>query len=145
MKFNPFSLVFGTPKSEHPLLAFGMDFALDAMAHAGVNAQTATVAVQRTQVHTLSRIDSALEHHIATDVTIAPVKSAWFSSINWVALPTAVVSILAMFGIIVPSNVQDAGVHVYQGVVGAVCLFIFVKRTWFTHSLTSASVQGEMK
>lgn len=70
----------------------------------------------------------------------ANVKSSWRSGINWVAIPMAVSSILALFGIIVPPETQNAAVQVYEGVMAAGAIFVFVKRTFFTSSLTQASV-----
>lgn len=71
------------------------------------------------------------------DSKVVDVKSAWHSKINWVAVPTAILSFLAAVGLAPTDQIREIIMAV--GSIGTP-LVIWVMRTWFTQSVTKASV-----
>lgn len=66
------------------------------------------------------------------------VKSSWASKINWAQGVGLLATVLAMIGIDVPAEVQA---QIVAGIASAVYVVTWVLRTWFTKSLTKASVE----
>ncbi len=71
---------------------------------------------------------------------IVPVVSAWASKINWAALISMAATILAIWNIMIPAEVQ---VNLVAGIL-ALCVvidgLIVLFRTFFTKSVTPAAV-----
>jgi hypothetical protein len=66
------------------------------------------------------------------------VKSAWLSKINWTQAVTFLAMILTLVGVDMPADVKVA-VEVGIASIGQVATWVI--RTWFTKSLTAASVK----
>lgn len=73
-----------------------------------------------------------------TTTTVAGVKSAWTSKVNWAAFIGVLTAIVAFFGIDVPPDVQAQIQTAITAVTGLVVWFI---RTFLTKDLTKASVK----
>lgn len=65
------------------------------------------------------------------------VKSAWFSKINWTQALALAASVLVIFGVNIPPEVQAEAV---AGIQAAQAIVTWVIKTWFTASVTPASV-----
>lgn len=66
------------------------------------------------------------------------VKSSWLSKINWTQGVTGAAVLLSWVGIDMPPEVRAAVISVISG-IGLVVTWVI--RTWFTTSITTASVQ----
>lgn len=82
-------------------------------------------------------MDSTGEPLMAMSSTVVDVKSAWSSKINWVAVPTALIAFLAAIGLPVSDGIRE--IILMIGSIGSP-LLIWIMRTWFTRSVTKASV-----
>jgi len=72
------------------------------------------------------------------DIVPAPVKSSWASKINWTNAAGAAATLSALIGVLpIPEDRKAA-------IVGLIALVTqgatIVQRTWFTKSVTAASV-----
>lgn len=67
------------------------------------------------------------------------VISAWLSSKNWVAAIAILTNIAALFHIVIP---PDLGPSISAVVSSAAALYIIIKNTWFTTSVTQASANN---
>jgi hypothetical protein len=65
------------------------------------------------------------------------VKSAWFSKVNWTQALALAASVLVIFGINIPPEVQA---EVVAGIQAAQAIITWVIKTWFTPTVTPASV-----
>lgn len=72
------------------------------------------------------------------DSTTVDVKSAWLSSKNWAAGIAILTNIAAIFHIVIP---PDLAPTVQAFVTSAAALYILIKNTWFTGSITTASAK----
>lgn len=71
-----------------------------------------------------------------TEVATVPVKSSWFSKINWIQGMAFVAMLASFFGI-------DDGTLLAQveaGIIAASTLLTTITRTWFTKDVTAASM-----
>ena len=66
------------------------------------------------------------------------VKSAWLSTKNWAAFAGLLSVILPLFGIHLPVGWSDT---VYQAIAALSAVYILVKNTWFTTTITAASAK----
>jgi peptidoglycan hydrolase-like protein with peptidoglycan-binding domain len=66
------------------------------------------------------------------------VKSAWLSSKNWAAAIAILTNIAAFFHVVIP---PDLAPQVQALVTSAVAIYIIVKNTWFSTSITTASAK----
>lgn len=73
------------------------------------------------------------------DTVTVPVKSAWFSKINWTVAISVIANILAFFGIIVPAELQAEALAAINAITGVI---IWVQRTFFTKTITAASAKS---
>jgi hypothetical protein len=75
------------------------------------------------------------------EAAVVPVISAWASKINWAVLVSMLATLLAIWNVKVPAEVQT---NLVAGIM-AFCLIldgiIFVFRTFFTKSVTPQSVK----
>jgi hypothetical protein len=65
------------------------------------------------------------------------IKSSWLSKINWTQFIGFAAMILTVFGIEMPDEVK---VQIVALIGSAQAILTWVLRTWFTKSLTKASV-----
>jgi peptidoglycan hydrolase-like protein with peptidoglycan-binding domain len=70
------------------------------------------------------------------------VKSSWLSTKNWAAAISILTSIAAFFHIVIP---PDLGPTVIEFVGAATGLYILVKNTWFSSTITTASAKNAGK
>jgi hypothetical protein len=70
------------------------------------------------------------------DTVLATVKSAWKSKLNWTVAVGVIFNVLMFFGHPVPADVQANVVTAGNSIVLVIAWII---RTWFTHSITTAS------
>ena len=70
--------------------------------------------------------------------TVVEVKSGWTSKINWTAVATAVVALIAAFGVDLDEELR-AKILAMIPVLGGAAIWIL--RTWFTKELTRGSVE----
>lgn len=70
-------------------------------------------------------------------IAVVPVKSGWFSKISWIQFAGPVASVLAVFGLQLSADQIVALVVAIQAVQS---IATWVIRTWFTRSVTKASV-----
>lgn len=68
---------------------------------------------------------------------VVPVVSAWYSKINWTQVISVGVMVATMAGIVVPTGMQEA---VLAAIVAIQAVATIVLKTWFTKSVTPASV-----
>lgn len=74
----------------------------------------------------------------STPSTVAvATQSAWASKINWTQALAMLAMVLAYFGISLPPDVQSA---ILAGIVGVSTVATWIMRTWFTKTVTPASV-----
>lgn len=66
-------------------------------------------------------------------VATVPVKSAWYSKINWTQVLSVVAAILAFFGVGVPEELKDAVAVAITAVTAAVTIIL---RTYFNKTVT---------
>ena len=78
------------------------------------------------------------EIEMPSETATVPVKSPWTSKINVVNVVTALISLAAGFGFVVPDEWKDTVLQLV-GVLGP--LLTVVLRTWFSTSVTSTSVK----
>jgi hypothetical protein len=71
------------------------------------------------------------------NLAIVPVKSAWFSKVNWVAGGLLIVNMFSFFGHPLPDDYADIVTKIFADFSP---LLIIVLRTWFTRKVTDASV-----
>lgn len=72
------------------------------------------------------------------DSTTVDVKSAWLSSKNWAAGIAILTNIAAFFHVAIP---PDLAPQVQALVTSAAAIYIIVKNTWFTGTITTASAK----
>ncbi|RWP05113.1 hypothetical protein [Mesorhizobium sp.] len=68
--------------------------------------------------------------------TTVEVKSAWYSKINWTQALGLIASILVVFGVDVPAEVQ---VQIVAGIQAAQAVVTWVLKTWFSDSVTPSA------
>lgn len=67
-----------------------------------------------------------------------PVRSAWFSKINWTQAVAVLASVGVVFGISMPPETQ---VSIVAGIQGAQALVTWALRTFFNNSVSPASLE----
>ena len=67
-----------------------------------------------------------------------PIKSAFASGINWATVLGVIATIATAFGYTVPPDLVPAVTGMISAAVG---LFVVIKRTWFTTSITPSSAK----
>ncbi len=72
------------------------------------------------------------------DTVLATVKSAWLSKLNWTVAVGVAFNILMFFGHPVPADIQASVVSAGNSIV---LVAAWIIRTWFTHSITTASAK----
>lgn len=70
------------------------------------------------------------------EVTEVEVKSAFLSKINWTQLISVLASLLIVFGINIPPELQA---HLAAAITALSAIVTIVVRTWFTTAITPAS------
>jgi hypothetical protein len=70
------------------------------------------------------------------DVAEVEVKSAFLSKINWTQLISVLASLLVVFGIDIPPELQA---HIATAITAVSAIATIVIRTWFTTKVTPAS------
>lgn len=70
------------------------------------------------------------------EVTQVEVKSAWASKINWVQVASVVASILVVFGINIPPELQAEIAAAITAISGIITIVV---KTWFTTTVTPSS------
>lgn len=140
-KFNPFDIIMGGAQmamSGNPLIAFGLGMAKTALDQAAVPPAQHTEILQKTRALQETQIlkASAQNPGLHSDVTVAPVKSAWLSKINWLAALMMVLNVGDIFNKPLPDDFKSAVMSFAQ--LGLPPLMIVV-RTLFTKSLTKGS------
>lgn len=73
------------------------------------------------------------------DTVEAPVKSSWFSKINWTIAISFVISVLTFLGITVPAGLEAEALAAINSITAVI---VFIQRTWFTKSITTASAKS---
>ena len=68
--------------------------------------------------------------------TTVEIKSAWYSKINWTQALALGASVLVVFGINLPPEVQ---VQIVAGIQAAQAVLTWVIKTWFTDTVTPAA------
>ncbi len=75
---------------------------------------------------------------------IVPVKSAFWSRINWAALISLVAGVLSIWGIAFPPEAQEAILKLVYAISNAITVLgpfaIVIFRTFFTKSVTPSAV-----
>ena len=75
------------------------------------------------------------------------VKTAWLSKINWGEAVKAVALLTTIWGFPIPAGVQHDAVVGLQSlstlIISVGGIYTWVMRTWFTTSLTHASIGGK--
>ncbi|MER8619157.1 hypothetical protein NKG99_20355 [Mesorhizobium sp. M1409] len=64
------------------------------------------------------------------------IKSAWYSKINWTQALALAASILVVFGVNIPPEVQ---VQIVAGIQAVQAVVTWALKTWFTDSVTPAA------
>jgi uncharacterized membrane protein len=70
------------------------------------------------------------------EVATVDVKSAWMSKINWVQVLSVLASILVVFGVNIPPELQAEIATVITALNGIATI---VMKTWFTTTVTPSS------
>ena len=70
------------------------------------------------------------------EVVEVEVKSDWASKINWVQMASVAASILIVFGVNVPPELQA---QIAAAITALSAVVTIVMRTWFTTKLTESS------
>lgn len=73
---------------------------------------------------------------MANETAVVDVKSSWASKINWVQLMSVLASLLVVFGINIPPELQAQVAAAITALSGIITI---VMRTWFTKEITAAS------
>lgn len=66
------------------------------------------------------------------------VVSAWLSTKNWAAAFSIIATVLGLIGIHIPG---DLGPAIQQFLVAGSALYVIIKNTWFTTTVTAASAK----
>ena len=69
---------------------------------------------------------------------LVPVKSGWYSKINWTQVLGFIATIMTAMGYTVPPDLIPLAVAAIAAVTQFVTL---VLRTWFTHAMTEGSME----
>ena len=89
---------------------------------------------------TVQKVASAMaEQAVTGGIAVVPVKSGWFSKINWVQFAGPVCSVLAAFGL---SLKPDELVGLIVAVQTVQSIATWVIRQWFTKSVTASAMKG---
>lgn len=78
----------------------------------------------------------------APQAAIVPIVSAWASKINWAAIISFLATIVALWNVTISAEMQVQLVAGLMAFCALVDVFIFLFRTWFTKSVTAASVSA---
>ncbi len=70
------------------------------------------------------------------DIAEVDIKSAWLSKINWVQVASVAASILVVFGINVPPELQA---QIAAAITAISAIVTIVMKTWFTTTITPSS------
>jgi uncharacterized membrane protein len=70
------------------------------------------------------------------DIAEVEVKSAWMSKINWTQLISVLASLLIVFGVNIPPELQA---HLATAITALSALVTIIMKTWFTTTITPAS------
>jgi len=70
------------------------------------------------------------------DIAEVDVKSAWLSKINWVQVASVAASILVVFGISIPPELQA---QIAAAITAVSAIVTIVMKTWFTTTITPSS------
>lgn len=71
-----------------------------------------------------------------TEVVQVETKSAWLSKINWTQLISVLASLLVVFGVNIPPELQA---HLAAAITALTALVTIVMKTWFTTTVTPSS------
>jgi vacuolar-type H+-ATPase subunit I/STV1 len=70
------------------------------------------------------------------DVAEVEVKSAFLSKINWTQLISVLASLLVVFGVNIPPELQA---HIAAAITAVSAIATIVMKTWFTTTVTPSS------
>lgn len=70
------------------------------------------------------------------DIAEVEVKSAFLSKINWTQLISVLASLLIVFGVNIPPELQA---HLAAAITALSAIVTIVMKTWFTTTITPAS------
>ena len=135
MKFNPFNLVQGVVMHTNPVVALAIDVAHQAIDRTNLPPEIKT-KVKDTVTATVPVRMAKAEMVTGQAVTVATVKSAWVSKINWVQFAGPVASVGAAFGL---NLSPDQVVALVVSVQTVQSIATWIIRTWFTHSISAPS------
>jgi hypothetical protein len=71
------------------------------------------------------------------DTVTVPVKSSWYSKINWTQAIGVLASVGVIFGVEITPETQ---VQILGGIQVVQAAVTYILRTWFTKDVTAASV-----
>lgn len=101
-----------------------------------VRARPATAKADEIAAAVMPAAEKAVAAAVPQGATVAPVKPAIASKVNWTAFGTIIVALFAFFGLDLSPDMH-AAVATIAATVGPV--LIMVIRTWFTRAITRGS------